>query len=398
MKILVVNCGSSSIKYKLYDMSTQTVMAAGGVERVGLDDAFIKIKLPQGGDKKISGHVPTHTEGMKMVFDALLNPEYGAIKSLDEIDAAGHRIVHGGVFTKSVIVTDEIINEWKEYAELAPLHSYAHIKGYEGVKKVLPNLRQIFVFDTAFHQTMPDYAYMYAIPYEIYKKYHVRRYGFHGTSHRYVTARAAEFLGYDSLEGKRIVSCHIGNGASVAAVKDGKVLDTSMGLTPLEGLMMGTRTGDIDSSAILYIMKKLGLDNDEANDFLNKKSGMLGVTEISSDMRDIEQKVREGNERAIMAQNMYTYRIKKYIGAYAAAMGGIDAIIFTAGVGEHQWDIRWGAVTGLEYLGVILDEDKNQKNHGAEEVISTPESRVKIAVIPTDEELLIAKDTLELIS
>ena len=397
MKILVINCGSSSIKYKLYEMDDKSVLAAGGIEKIGLEGAFLKAKLPDGTSKVVMADVPTHTEGIKLMFDALLDKEFGAISSLDEIGAAGHRIVHGGVFTKSLVVTPEILHEWEKYMDLAPLHSPAHLKGYEAVRKLLPELPQVFVFDTAFHQTMPPKAYMYALPYKYYEQYHIRRYGAHGTSHRYVTGRVAEFLGVDAAD-KRIITCHIGNGASMSAVDHGRCVDTSMGLTPLEGLMMGTRTGDIDSSAILYIMKKEGQTPDEASDLLNKESGLKGFTGISSDLREIEQAIREGNDRAKLGMEMYEYRIKKYIGAYAAAMGGVDIIVFTAGVGEHQWDVRAGALEGLDFLGIKLDAEKNKKNFGEEEVISAPDSAVTVAVIPTDEELLIASDTLELVT
>mgnify|MGYP001059317519 FL=1 len=395
MKILVINCGSSSIKYKLYEMDSRQTLAAGGIEKIGLPGAFLKIKMNDGSSKVIEAEIPDHSVGIKMMFDALLNKEYGAISSLDEIGAAGHRIVHGGVFTKSQVVTDQMIEEWKQYMDLAPLHSYAHLKGYNAVKQLLPELKQVFVFDTAFHQTMPDYAYMYALPYQYYTEDHIRRYGAHGTSHRYVTQRSAEVFGQLP---KRLITCHIGNGASISAVLDGKCIDTSMGLTPLEGLMMGTRTGDIDSSAILTIMKKEGLTPDEANDLLNKKSGLLGVTGISSDMREVEKASREGNERATLAVKMCNYRIRKYIGTYAAVLGGVDALVFTAGVGEHQWDVREGALEGLEFLGIELDKEKNKANNGEEEIISTPSSRVKVAVIPTDEEWMIASDTLALVN
>lgn len=395
MKILVINCGSSSIKYKLYEMDSRQTLAAGGIEKIGLPGAFLKIKMNDGSSKVIEAEIPDHSVGIKMMFDALLNKEYGAISSLDEIGAAGHRIVHGGVFTKSQVVTDQMIEEWKQYMDLAPLHSYAHLKGYNAVKQLLPELKQVFVFDTAFHQTMPDYAYMYALPYQYYTEDHIRRYGAHGTSHRYVTQRSAEVFGQLP---KRLITCHIGNGASISAVLDGKCIDTSMGLTPLEGLMMGTRTGDIDSSAILTIMKKEGLTPDEANDLLNKKSGLLGVTGISSDMREVEKASRESNERATLALKMYNYRIRKYIGTYAAVLGGVDALVFTAGVGEHQWDVREGALEGLEFLGIELDKEKNKANNGEEEIISTPSSRVKVAVIPTDEEWMIASDTLALVN
>ena len=395
MKILVINCGSSSIKYKLYEMDDKSVLAAGGIEKIGLEGSFLKTKI-NGETKIIESACPTHTEGNKLMFDTLLNPEYGAIKSLDEISAAGHRIVAGGRFTKSQIVTDQMLEEWKQYMELAPLHSEAHLKGYVAVKKMLPNLPQVFVFDTAFHQTMPAKAYMYAVPYKYYEQNNIRRWGAHGTSHRFVTARVCELLGVKPEE-VRIVTCHIGNGASVSAVKFGQCVDTSMGLTPLEGLMMGTRSGDIDPSAVLSIMKKEGLTPDEMSDLLNKKSGVLGISGISSDIREVEAGIEAGDEHAKLAMEMYDYRIKKYVGAYAAAMGGVDIVVFTAGVGEHQWDVRRGAVHGLEFMGIELDEEKNRKNCGEEEIISTPASKVKVVVVPTDEELLIASDTLDLI-
>lgn len=395
MKILVINCGSSSIKYKLYEMDDKSVLAAGGIEKIGLEGSFLKTKI-NGETKIIESACPTHTEGIKLMFDTLLNPEYGAIKSLDEISAAGHRIVAGGRFTKSQIVTDQMLEEWKQYMELAPLHSEAHLKGYVAVKKMLPNLPQVFVFDTAFHQTMPAKAYMYAVPYKYYEQNNIRRWGAHGTSHRFVTTRVCELLGVKPEE-VRIVTCHIGNGASVSAVKFGQCVDTSMGLTPLEGLMMGTRSGDIDPSAVLSIMKKEGLTPDEMSDLLNKKSGVLGISGISSDIREVEAGIEAGDEHAKLAMEMYDYRIKKYVGAYAAAMGGVDIVVFTAGVGEHQWDVRRGAVHGLEFMGIELDEEKNRKNCGEEEIISTPASKVKVVVVPTDEELLIASDTLDLI-
>lgn len=395
MKILVINCGSSSIKYKLYEMDDKRVLAAGGIEKIGLEGSFLKTKI-NGETKIIESACPTHTEGIKLMFDTLLSPEYGAIKSLDEISAAGHRIVAGGRFTKSQIVTDQMLEEWKQYMELAPLHSDAHLKGYVAVKNMLPDLPQVFVFDTAFHQTMPAKAYMYAVPYKYYEKNNIRRWGAHGTSHRFVTARVCEMLGVKPEE-VRIVTCHIGNGASVSAVKYGQCVDTSMGLTPLEGLMMGTRSGDTDPSAVLSIMKKEGLNPDEMSDLLNKQSGVLGISGISSDIREVEEAIAAGNERAKLAMEMYDYRIKKYIGAYAAAMGGVDIVVFTAGVGEHQWDVRKGATEGLEFMGIELDQEKNRKNFGEEEIISTPESKVKVVVVPTDEELLIASDTLALI-
>lgn len=395
MKILVINCGSSSIKYKLYEMDDKLVLAAGGIEKIGLEGSFLKTKI-NGETKIIESPCPTHTEGIKLMFDTLLNPMYGAIKSLDEIGAAGHRIVAGGRFTKSQIVTDEMLQEWKQYMELAPLHSDAHLKGYVAVKNMLPNLPQVFVFDTAFHQTMPAKAYMYAVPYKYYEQNNIRRWGAHGTSHRFVTARVCEMLGVKP-EDVRIITCHIGNGASVSAVKYGKCVDTSMGLTPLEGLMMGTRSGDVDPSAVLSIMKKEGLNADQMSDLLNKESGVKGISGVSSDIREVEAGIREGNERCKLAMEMYDYRIKKYIGSYAAVMGGVDIVVFTAGVGEHQWDVRQGAIEDLEFMGIKVDTEKNKKNFGEEEIISTPDSKVKVVIVPTDEELLIASDTLDLV-
>ncbi len=396
MKILVINCGSSSIKYKLYEMDDKSVLAAGGIEKIGLEGSFLKTKI-NGETKIIESACPTHTEGIKLMFDTLLHPEYGAIHSLDEISAAGHRIVAGGRFTESQVVTDAMLEEWKQYMDLAPLHSPAHLKGYNAVKQMLPELPQVFVFDTAFHQTMPEKCYMYAVPYKYYENNNIRRWGAHGTSHRFVAARVCEFLGLPSAEGTRIITCHIGNGASISAVKDGKCFETSMGLTPLEGMMMGTRSGDIDASAVLAIMKAEGLNPDEMSDLLNKQSGVLGISGVSSDMREVTQAAEEGNKRAALALEMYSHRIKKYIGSYAAIMGGVDIIVFTAGVGEHQWDIRYNSTTGLEFLGVKLDEAKNRKNFGEEEVISAEDSRVKVVVVPTDEELMIASDTLALV-
>ena len=396
MKILVINCGSSSIKYKLYEMDTREVLAAGGIERVGQQGAFLKTTDHNGEKIQLDFECPSHTEGIKMMFDTLMHPQYGAIKSLDEIAAAGHRIVAGGRFAESRLVTDEMLEEWKTYMDLAPLHNPPALKGYNAVKAVVEHMPNVFVFDTSFHQTMPAHAYMYAVPYHYYEDMNIRRWGAHGTSHRFVTQRVCEVLGTQP-ENQKIITCHIGNGASVSAVDHGKCIDTSMGLTPLEGLMMGTRTGDLDTSVVLAIMKKEGKTPDEMQDLLNKKSGLLGISGLGSDMRDVENGVKEGNERAKLALDMYNYRIKKYIGAYAAAMGGVDTIVFTAGVGEHQWDVRYNALKDLEFLGIEVDYDKNKANFGEEEIISTPNSRVKVVVVPTDEELLIASDTLALI-
>ena len=397
MKILVINCGSSSIKYKLYEMDTRAVLAAGGIERVGQEGAFLKTTDHNGEKLQLNFDCPTHTEGIKMMFDTLTHPQYGAIKSIDEIAAAGHRIVAGGSFAESRLVTPDMLEEWKTFMDLAPLHNPPALKGYNAVKAVVEHMPNVFVFDTSFHQTMPAHAYMYAVPYHYYEEMNIRRWGAHGTSHRFVTDRVCHLLGVKPEE-QKIITCHIGNGASVSAVDHGKCIDTSMGLTPLEGLRMGTRTGDIDASVVLAIMKKEGKTPDEMQDLLNKKSGLLGISGLGSDMRDVENGVKEGNERAQLALDMYNYRIKKYIGAYAAAMGGVDTIVFTAGVGEHQWDVRYNALKNLEFLGIELDYDKNKANFGEEEIISAPNSRVKVVVVPTDEELLIATDTLNIVS
>lgn len=371
-------------------------MAQGGVERIGLDEAFLKLTLPNGEKKVLMHDMPDHKEGVNFVFQTLLSPEYGAIKSLDEIDAVGHRIVQGGdLFEKSCIVTKEVEDGIESLCDLAPVHNAGHLKGLRAVDHLMPEVPQVTVFDNAFHSTMPDYVYLYAVPYELYEKYHVRRYGFHGTSHRYVSHRIAEILGKD-IKDLKIITCHIGNGASVAAIKDGKVMDTSMGLTPLAGVMMGSRSGDIDASAVTYIMDKLGLKPQEMADYLNKKSGVLGITGISSDMRDVENAANEGNERAQLALKMYAYRIKKYIGAYAAAMGGVDAIVWTAGVGENQISMREAACEDLDFLGIKIDPVKNN-TRGKEVEISTDDSRVKVWVVPTDEEIVIARDTMNLV-
>lgn len=397
MKILVLNCGSSSIKYKLFDMTTKEILAQGGIEKIGLKGSFLKLTLPNGEKVILEKDIPEHTVGVEFIFQTLTSEKYGALKSLDELDAVGHRLVHGGErFSKSVIINKEVLDTITACNDLAPLHNPANLKGVAAVSALLPNLPQVGVFDTAFHQTMPDYAYMYAIPYELYEKYAIRRYGFHGTSHRYVSQRVCEFLGIKP-EGTRIITCHVGNGGSVTAIKDGKCVDTSMGLTPLEGLMMGTRSGDIDAGALTFIMEKEGLNATGISNLLNKKSGLLGVSGVSSDMREIEAAVEAGNKKAILAQSMYFYRLKKYIGAYAAALGGIDIIVFTGGVGENGKECRERACEGLEFMGVKLDKKLNEKIRGEEAVISTPDSKVKVVVIPTDEELMIATDTMNLL-
>ena len=396
MKILVLNCGSSSIKYALYNMDDKSVMTSGGAERVGMDGAFVKVKLANGEKKQIMHDIPEHTEGVKFIFSLLTDPEIGVIKDLKEIDAVGHRMVHGGEkFNKSVILNEEVLKAFEDVSDLAPLHNLANLKGVRAVSELMPGLPQVGVFDTAFHQTMPKKAFMYAVPYELYEKYDVRRYGFHGTSHRYVSQRVCEFLGVSPI-GKRIITCHIGNGGSVSAVVDGKCVDTTMGLTPLEGVMMGTRSGDIDGGAITFLEKKLGLDADGMSNLLNKKSGVLGITGKSSDMRDVENAANDGDERAQLALDMYFYRIKKYIGAYAAAMGGVDIIVFTAGVGENQIGMREAVCNGLEFLGVKFDAKKNNVR-GEEAIISADDSKVTVTVIPTDEELMIATDTMALL-
>ena len=397
MKILVLNCGSSSIKYKLFDMTTKEVLAQGGIEKIGLVGSFLKLTLPNGEKKILEKDIPEHTAGIEFILNTLVSPEYGAIKSLDEINAVGHRMVHGGErFSESVLLNKEVLDAFIACNDLAPLHNPANLKGVNAVSAILPNVPQVGVFDTAFHQTMPDYAYMYAIPYELYEKYGVRRYGFHGTSHRYVSQRVCEFLGVDP-KGKKIITCHIGNGGSISAIKDGKCIDTSMGLTPLEGLVMGTRSGDIDAGAVTFIMEKEGLNATGISNLLNKKSGVLGVSGVSSDMRELEAAVAAGNPKAILAEKMYFYRIKKYIGAYAAALGSVDIILFTGGVGENQANCRSEVCEGLEFMGVKIDLEKN-KVRGEEAIISADDSKVTVAVIPTDEELMIASDTLAILN
>lgn len=397
MKILVLNCGSSSIKYKLFEMSDHSVLAQGGVEKIGLPDSFLQVKLPDGEKVRIEKEMPEHTVGIQLILNTLVDEKIGCLKNLNEIGAVGHRVVHGGEkFNKSVVITPEVKEMIVKCAELAPLHNPANLKGIDAIEQTLPGVPQVAVFDTAFHQTMPDYAYMYALPYELYDKYAIRRYGFHGTSHRYVSARVCEYLGVDAAS-KKIVTAHIGNGGSCAAVLNGKSVDTSMGLTPVEGLVMGTRAGDLDLGAATYIMDKEGLTTAEFNNLVNKKSGLLGVSGVSSDARDIDAAIKAGNQRANLAREMFIYRVKKYIGAYAAAMNGIDILVFTGGIGENDAFIRGEVVKGLSFLGMTLDEPKNAGSRGEEIVISTPDSKVTVCVIPTDEELMIASDTEALV-
>lgn len=396
MKILVLNCGSSSIKYQLFNTESGDILAKGGIEKIGLPGAFIKFNVAD-GKKTIEQDIPEHTVGVQLIFDVLTNAEYGALKSLEELDAVGHRVVHGGEkFAESVVITDEVLKQIEACNDLAPLHNPANLKGIAAVTALLPNLPQVAVFDTAFHQTMPAKAYMYAVPYALYEKYGVRRYGFHGTSHRYVSARALEFLGMKA-EGTKVITAHIGNGGSLAAVKDGKCQDTSMGLTPLEGVMMGTRSGDIDGGAVSFIMKKEGLDADGISNLLNKQSGLAGISCKSSDMREVFQGNVDGDPKCQLAIDMYTYRIKKYIGSYAAALGGCDVLVFTAGVCENQSDIREMVCKDMEWMGIKLDTAKNATIHGEEAIISAPDSKVKVVVIPTDEEKMIANDTASLV-
>lgn len=398
MKILVLNCGSSSVKYKLIDTENDTVMAEGGVEKIGLPDGFLKYKLSDGSKAIRELGLVDHKGAVKAVLDILTDPEVGCIRSYSEIGAVGHRVVHGGEkFSKSVLLTDEVLQQIKDCYDLAPLHNPANVTGIEAVEEILPGVKQVGVFDTAFHQTMPAKSFMYALPYKYYKEDGVRRYGFHGTSHRYVSQRVCEILGVD-INKEKIITCHVGNGGSITAVLYGKSVDTSMGLTPVEGLMMGTRVGDVDPGALTYLMKKHNLSADELQKIINKESGVLGVTELSSDMREIEAADKAGDPRAHLALEMYEQRITKYIGAYAAEMGGVDIIVFTGGVGENQTGLRGNVCRPLCFMGVELDEQLNMTTRGTETVISAPSSKVKVVVVPTDEEMMIARDTRDIVS
>jgi acetate kinase len=385
------------VKYKLIDSESKEVLAEGGVEKIGLPDSFLKFKRPDGSKETITVSMPDAKEAVKNVLKVLTDEKNGVIKSYEEIDAVGHRVVHGmEAFNKSVLITPEVIEKVKECYSVAPLHNPANVVGIEAISELLPKVPQVGVFDTAFHQTMPAKAYMYALPYEAYEKYGVRRYGFHGTSHRYVSRRACEFLGLP-YEKQRIITCHIGNGGSITAISGGISVDTSMGLTPTEGLMMGTRSGDVDPGALIYMMQCEGLDADGVSKLVNKRSGVAGVTGISSDMRDIESAIASGNERAKLAMDMYEYRILKYIGAYAAVLGGVDVIVFTGGVGENQLGTRENICKNLAYLGVTFNAEAN-KTRGEEIEISASDSKVHVVVIPTDEELMIAQDTAAIVS
>ena len=399
MKVLVVNAGSSSLKYQLFDTAAGNILAKGNCERIGIDGSRI-IHKTQGKDEYIKEQaLPNHSEATRLVVETLLDSTVGCIKTVDEIEAIGHRVVHGGAyFTESVLVTDEVMQILDKCVAYAPLHTPAHIMGIKGCMAVMPDTPEVLVFDTAFHQTMQKEAYMYGISYDMYEEYQIRRYGAHGTSHRYVSGEMIKLLG-GNAEGTKIVTCHIGNGSSISAVKDGKCVDTSMGFTPLDGIMMGTRCGAIDPAIVTYIMDKKNMSAAEVNDYMNKKCGFLGISGISSDSRDVEKAMNEGNERAQLTYDMLCYQIKKYIGSYSAAMGGLNAIVFTAGIGEHAPYIRQHALEGLEYLGVKLDLDRNNFGHSGTPVkISADDSSVAVYMIPTNEELVIAKDTEAIVS
>lgn len=397
MKVLVINAGSSSLKYQLIDLGNEHVIAKGLCERIGISGSVLKYKPAAGEGYEVHEDMRDHMDAIKLVLDALVNPETGVIGGMDEIGAVGHRIVHGGEkFKGSVLITDEVIRQIEAICDLAPLHNPANLMGIRACRAIMPNTPMVGVFDTAFHQSMPEEAYLYGLPYEAYSDLMIRRYGFHGTSHYYISQRAIELLGLPAQE-TRIITCHLGNGSSICAVKGGKSIDTSMGFTPLEGVPMGTRCGDMDPAIVTYIMDKLALNTKEMNAYMNKKSGVAGVSGVSSDFRDLDDAARNGNARAKLAVDMFAYKVKKYIGAYAAAMNGVDAIVFSAGVGENDKAVREKILTGLDYLGLETDFEYNRAApRGCEIVISKPESRVKVYVIPTDEEMVIARDTAKL--
>ena len=398
MKILVLNCGSSSIKFQFFNMTDHSVLAKGLVEKIGLNGSQLKLTKENGEKVVFQGEILDHKIGIEYVLGVLTSKKHGCIQDLSEISAVGHRVVHGGEsFSNSVLIDEEVVAEMEKCIELAPLHNPPNLKGIEAVTDLIPDVKQVGVFDTAFHQTMPKHAYMYGIPYSLYKKYGVRRYGFHGTSHRYVSKRACELLGVD-YNTQKIITCHLGNGASVAAIKNGCSVDTSMGFTPIEGLLMGTRAGDLDIGAVLYLMEKENIGTESASALFNKHSGMLGITNISSDARDIENAaLNDKNELAQLAMNMYDYRVKKYIGSYTAAMNGCDILVFTGGIGENGDLTRKGICKELNWLGFEIDDELNNGLRGKEKVISTAGSKVKIMVVPTDEELMIALDTQQIV-
>ncbi len=398
MKILVLNCGSSSVKYKLLDMESNEELGSGGVEKIGMKGSFLKHKRKDGQKVMLKGEILEHQTAVEYILGVLTSQKHGAVESLEEINAVGHRVVHGGEkFNSSVLITDDVIQKIVECIDIAPLHNPPNLAGINAINELLPNVPQVAVFDTAFHQTMPEYAYMYGIPYSLYTKYGIRRYGFHGTSHRYVSQRACDFLGLDYKKTK-MITAHIGNGASVTAIENGKSVDTSMGFTPIEGLMMGTRSGDVDLGVVTFLMEKETIGSASVSTLFNKHSGVLGISGLSSDMRDIENAITNGNERAKLALEMYEYRIKKYIGSYIAALNGVDVIVFTGGVGENQTGTRQKVCESLSFMGIKIDKELNAASRGKEVLLSTPDSTVKVVVIPTDEEFMIASDTLEIVN
>jgi acetate kinase len=398
MIILILNSGSSSIKYQLFDVDKKELLAKGSVEKIGMQGSFLQNVRNDGDGVKLEGEIVDHQAGIEYIFGVLISKKHGNISSLNDISAVGHRVVHGGeTFKGSVLIDDKVITKIEEVAELAPLHNPPNLKGIYAVKSILPDLPQIAVFDTAFHQTMPDFAYMYAIPYSLYKKYGLRRYGFHGTSHKYVSQKACEMLKID-VDKQKIITCHLGNGASITALKYGRSVDTSMGLTPVEGMIMGTRSGDLDLGVLMFIMNKEEIRVQEANTLINKHSGMLGISGISSDMREVEEAAKNGHKRSQLALKMYSYRIKKYIGAYCAAMGGMDMIVFTGGIGENDSRTRYEVCKKMDFLGINIDKEKNETMIGGKEgIISTEDSKVKVLVIPTNEELVIAQESVQLL-
>lgn len=397
MKIIVLNCGSSSIKYQLFDMPSNAVIAKGLVDKIGLKGSLIKHDSESSGQVKLEGEILDHQQGIEYLLGILTSEKYGSLKNLSEIDAVGHRVVHGAEdFSGSVMITDEVIEALEKASDLAPLHNPPNLNGIYAMQQLLPEVPQVGVFDTAFHQTMPEHSYLYAIPYVLYEKYKIRRYGFHGTSHKYVSARACEILGV-SIEDKKIITCHLGNGSSVAAINNGKSVDTSMGMTPTEGLMMGTRTGDLDPGALLYIAGKEDTSIKYTSTLINKFSGLMGVSGVSSDMRDLEEAAEKGNKRAGLALDMFAYRVKKYIGSYAAALGGVDILVFTGGIGENDTETRKKVLSGMEFMGIDIDSEK-ANIRGKEAVLSKTDSKVTVLVVPTDEELMIARDTFDIVS
>jgi len=397
MKILVINCGSSSIKYQFFSLDENRVLAKGIVEKIGMKGSFLKHEKESGQKVLFEGEILDHKIGIEYILGVLSSPKHGCIKSLNEINAVGHRVVHGGEkFSESVLITEEVTQELEKFCELAPLHNPPNLKGIYAVRSLIPEIPQVAVFDTAFHHTMPQHAFMYAIPYALYKKYGIRRYGFHGTSHRYVSSRACEILKADPAKVK-IITCHLGNGASACAIKYGESIDTSMGFTPVEGLIMGTRSGDIDMGAVTFIMDKEKIGTKSASILFNKHSGLLGISGIASDMREICSAADKGDERCLLAIKMLNYRIRKYIGAYAAAMGGVDVLVFTGGLGENSDITRAGVCEDLEFLGISINNQINEGLRGEERIISNEHSRVKVMVVPTNEELMIAIDTQNII-